>query len=213
MLQPLRSSVSVVSLVVANAVPLFGVLYGGWDLYTIFMLYWVESAVIGFYNILKFTKFKGGLKFFLIPFFLLHYGAFMAAHLVFLTAFFAPGAGSFESFPLKPILAALWETAPAIVGLFVSHGVSFATNFIGKQEYLRVTEQQVMEAPYSRIVIMQVSIIFGGLLFQVFGLPVYALGLLIVLKTGVDVVAHLRQHAKVQARPPILSSTPRASKT
>ena len=33
----------------ANAIPLLGVLFAGWDAFTVLMLFWFESAVIGFW--------------------------------------------------------------------------------------------------------------------------------------------------------------------
>ena len=47
------SSASVVALVVANIFPILGVLFLGWSVGEIMLLYWAESAVIGIYNIGK----------------------------------------------------------------------------------------------------------------------------------------------------------------
>jgi hypothetical protein len=41
------------ALVAANALPLFGVLFFGWDTFTIVFLYWAENVVIGAINVLK----------------------------------------------------------------------------------------------------------------------------------------------------------------
>ena len=82
--------VSLIPLIIANAVPLVGVLFFDWNLFQIIFLYWVESGVIGFYNILKIVKVSGLLSILLVPFFMLHFGGFMAAHLVFIVGLFAP---------------------------------------------------------------------------------------------------------------------------
>ena len=55
-------SVSVAALVVANLVPLFGVALLGWRLFPILLLYSLENAVIGFYNILRMIKAPCDLK-------------------------------------------------------------------------------------------------------------------------------------------------------
>lgn len=44
---------SVVSLVLANAVPLLGVLFLGWSTYEVVLLYWFENVVIGVMNVLR----------------------------------------------------------------------------------------------------------------------------------------------------------------
>ena len=40
-------------LIAANALPLFGVLFLGWDTFAIVALYWTENVVIGAINVLK----------------------------------------------------------------------------------------------------------------------------------------------------------------
>src|SRR4051812_39197593 len=40
-------------LIAANALPLFGVLFLGWDAFSIVLLYWTENVVIGAINVLK----------------------------------------------------------------------------------------------------------------------------------------------------------------
>jgi hypothetical protein len=42
------SDVPVLALLAANAIPLFGVVFLGWDAFHIVLLYWAENIVIGF---------------------------------------------------------------------------------------------------------------------------------------------------------------------
>ncbi len=78
--------VPIVALLAANTIPLFGVLFLGWDAFYIVLLYWTENLVIGFYNVLKMVfaavphpvAHMG--KLFIIPFFIVHYGGFTAVH-------------------------------------------------------------------------------------------------------------------------------------
>ncbi len=44
---------SAIALVVANAVPLLGVVFLGWDAFSIVALYWFENVIIGAVNVLK----------------------------------------------------------------------------------------------------------------------------------------------------------------
>lgn len=80
-----------------NLIPLFGVLFFGWSLFSIVLLYWFENGVIGFFNVLKIgwarKPVSGESRFtingrpansfgkaFLIPFFIFHYGLFWTVH-------------------------------------------------------------------------------------------------------------------------------------
>src|SRR3989338_8418866 len=44
---------ALVVLVLANLTPLIGVLYFEWSIFMVILLYWMESIVMGVYNILK----------------------------------------------------------------------------------------------------------------------------------------------------------------
>jgi hypothetical protein len=44
---------STMVIVFTNLIPVFGVLFFGWDAFMIVLLYWMENAVIGFFNIFK----------------------------------------------------------------------------------------------------------------------------------------------------------------
>lgn len=195
------SSASVLSLLLANLVPLVGVLAFGWDLGAIMVLFWAESGIIGFYALLRLCYVAGWSAVFLGPFFLVHFGGFMVGHLLFIYTLFVQGvnadgtvaaggdAGVLET--LGGVFAPLY---PALLALFLSHGISFFTNFLRRHEYAGRNPADQMKEPYKRIVVMHVSIIFGGWFILTLGAPVWALVLLVGLKTGVDVVAHRREH-------------------
>lgn len=180
------------ALVAANAVPIFGALAFDWSLGDLMILYWLESAIIGIYNILKMSIAGGAKAFFFVPFFTVHYGGFMAGHLVFILVLFAGpkvGTPSVERF-----LDLLRTAAVPAISLVASHGVSFATNFVGKREYAEADIEELFGAPYKRIVLMHVTIIFGGFIVIALGSPAPVLLLLIVLKTAVDLRAHMKEH-------------------
>lgn len=58
-----RSAVtrSVVALLVANAIPVVGVLFFGWSLITILVLYWIENGIVGFWNVPKIALARGSI--------------------------------------------------------------------------------------------------------------------------------------------------------
>ena len=183
---------SMLALVAANMLPLLGVLLGGWTLAEMMVLFWAESAVIGFYNLFKIAVVAKWWAPFPALFFTGHFGGFMSLHFLFIYEIFVRGMGAEYPAPgvvdaLTPLLTHLW---PALLALFVSHGVSFAMNFIARGEYKRAKVASLMSAPYVRIVVMQFTIIFGGWVVMLLQNPLPALVLLIVLKVIADLHAH-----------------------
>jgi hypothetical protein len=81
---PSWDSPSSLALIGANLVPIVGVLLFGWALGDIMVLFWVESAVIGFYNVLKMIVVEKWVAVVAAPFFVGHFGGFMAAHFMFI---------------------------------------------------------------------------------------------------------------------------------
>jgi hypothetical protein len=138
-------------------------------------------------------------KVFMIPFFCFHYGMFTLGHGIFVFAFFGDYLTSGGS-PLNDdsVLEAIgdFQIVWAFLALFLSHAISFAVNYIGKGEYKQADLNTLMFQPYIRIVIMHVTILAGGFLVQSLGSPIFALLILIVLKTFIDIQTHLREHKK-----------------
>lgn len=178
---------SAFALVASNLVPLAGVLLLGWDLGLVLLLYWAESGVILLFSLLKMAETAGLAAFFLVPFFIVHAGGFMAAHLVFLLVLFVhPGGG------WGPLLR---DVGLGVLAFLLSHGYSYVANHRRKGEAYG-KPQDVMGAFYGRIMVMQVTIIFGGWLVLLIGKPVGALVVLVLVKTGIDLAAHLRERRK-----------------
>lgn len=217
-------NIPLVALVLANMAPIYGVVYFGWDAFNIVLLYWAENVVIGFYNVLKMAcaKVENPIlnigKVFPILFFILHYSAFVGGHGLFIFAIFgkdkgnsimAPGEQSWPCFLVfvqlfVNVIRHCWLTIPAdmkyAIGiLFVSHGVSFVRNYLIGGEYRTSTTKDLMSQPYGRIMIMHVAIIFGGFISMSIGSPVGVLIVLVVMKTVIDAVFHLRQHKAPKA--------------
>jgi hypothetical protein len=202
---------AVVALVAANLVPLAGVLWFGWSIWTILTIYWLENGIVGLYNVLKMAAVAGVGKFAMIPFFLVHYGMFWLVHGIFILTLpsflpFGDGLGELDPYvpPLTPegqigtdsALAGpdFASVTVAGIGLFISHGLSYLLNFIRSGEYRRVTATELMGAPYRRVVILHLTIIFGAFAVVMTGARLLPLLILIALKTSVDLAFHLREH-------------------
>jgi hypothetical protein len=202
-------------LVLVNTVPLFGVLLFEWRLFDLMLLYWLENGVIGIFTLLKIltSRAEGGgpvgaagatSKVFVALFFSVHYGVFWAVHGVFVFALFG---GTFlgmpHAFGIAPPIP--WEggggpsspvgtLALAFASLVISHGVSYVTNFLERGEDRTLAPNELMTQPYGRVLVLHAAILGGGLVVMMLGTPLAALLLLVALKTGVDLSAHLREH-------------------
>ncbi len=193
--QPLRLlSASTLALILANLVPVLGTVYLGWRLSDVMVLYWSESAVIGLFNVLKIAVVGRWLALVAAPFFVSHFGAFMAVHFLFVYGFFVQGPNDLSFGDLARVMRTFTDLWPALLVLLVSHAVSFFVNFIGRGERRDSTLEDLMTEPYSRIIFMHLVIIFGGGLTLVLGEATPVLLLVILVKIVVDVRAHLRQH-------------------
>ena len=127
-------------------------------------------------------------------FFIGHFGGFMVVHLLFIYGVIINGPESGGGIPLSEVLGDFVSLLPALIALFVSHGVSFFVNFLGRREYAgRQMNRQMME-PYSRIFVMHLTLIFGAFLTMIFSNPLPVLVLMILLKVGADLKAHLGEH-------------------
>lgn len=194
-------TLSLLALLLANAVPLLGALFFGWSVALLFALFWLESAVIGAFTVLKLLclapRALGAIP--LAAFFCVHFGLFMFVHAVFLVLLVGGGGPMGTSGPDRAPLVLLdqalgSEGAWALLALVVSHGISFVQHFLLGGERQRLAPPQVMFSPYPRIVVMHVVILAGGFLSIAGGSAAWMLALLVVIKTAVDAAAHLAQH-------------------
>ena len=78
--------------------------------------------------------------------------------------------------------------------LFLSHGASFLLNYIGSGEYLRTSAPRQMMSAYGRVIVLHLTILFGGFVIAFLGAPIGALLILVGLKTAFDLGLHRREH-------------------
>ncbi len=226
-------------LIAANALPLLGVLFLGWDTFSIIALYWTENVIIGAINVLKMAtcdpdmaaiyahqfgtncKTDGDLadkyastarsvkfgnqasKFFLIPFFIFHYGLFCLVHGIFVFVLFGhENFGGFGFFgPLTNITEVFSQERMwwCVVALAASHLWSFFVNYLGRGEYRRSVVIVLMFQPYARIVVLHIAILLGGFVSMALGSNIGILFILIIGKTLLDLSLHLHERMKHDA--------------
>lgn len=195
---------SVIVLIVTNIVPIFGVIFLDWQVFIVMSLFWAENVIIGMFNVLKMmlalfgNTGKEENNFSLIPFFFVHYGIFTIIHGVLVFTIFG---GIFEHDNLITGVTESYGTlidpslAWAILALTFSHAVSFVVNYIAGREWKNTNLEKLMIQPYARVIILHLTILFGGFLVMLLNSPVVGLVLLIILKTYVDIKSHLKQHS------------------
>ena len=231
------------ALVVANAVPLIGVLFLGWDLVTIVALYWAENGVVGVFALARILTARGSILpgaqpppppapgappviqipasaagCFLGGFFVLHYGIFWFVHGMFVWLFLPMvfsmlgggfggaisgglGGGSTTGDPLgSVVLPSVAVVLAALPFLFASHGLSFALNWMLGGERDTSTAMAEMASPYTRVVVLHLTILIGAFAVALLGAPVWALVVMVGVKTAFDLGAHLAERRRAAAR-------------
>jgi len=188
-------SPSALVLILANLVPIAGTVFLGWKLSDVMVIYWAESAVVGFFNLCKIVVIGRWSAVLAGPFFLGHFGGFMVVHFLFLYTIFVQGVNGTDSIggDLPEVAALFIGLWPALLALLFSHGFSFFINFMGKKEYEGRTVSQQMSEPYGRIIFMHMVLIIGGGLTMILGGSTPVLLGVIALKVFVDIRAHRKQ--------------------
>jgi hypothetical protein len=191
-------------LVAANLVPLAGVLFWGWDAFALLALFWMENVVVGVFFALRMLTIDPRdpalwmAKLFMVPFFCFHYGMFTAIHGAFVFSIFGKNYAVHDLSVLGPAAHAasdygLWLP---IAVLLASHLFSFVWNYLLGGEFRRAQLARIMMTPYARVMVLHIAIILGGIAATALGSPVWALLVLIALKIGLDLKAHVKEHSK-----------------
>jgi hypothetical protein len=216
-------SPSALALIAANTIPLIGAVFFGWSIFSLMFLFWFENVIIGALNVVRFLGaqpsrdeeaanskgvriFELCLQLFFAGFFSFHYGMFCFVHGMFVVSMFGSDVGfSMRSGPIGimaicvPILIKE-KLVYAALAIFISHLFSLCYNYFYKGERVGAELQQIMGRPYGRVVVLHITIILGAVPAKLLGSPIWALVLLVVLKTIVDLKAHLMERNKMAAK-------------
>ncbi len=168
-----------------NLVPLWGVWWDGWDAGQVFLVYCLESVIIGLYNVLmmllttwvkkkdlwtngNYASMVSGYWF--ILFFIVHYGFFLAIQMgIFFsisgvsTAALTPGNFLYKIAHLNS------QTSPAIWLLLLftaTHGLIILKDFILTGDYKKASLSALLFAPYIRVFVQQFCVILGSFFLQ-----------------------------------------------
>lgn len=183
-------------LIAVNLIPVYGVWFEGWDPKMIFLVYCLETVIVGLVNVLKMaavtilvnpkdkwttngsTRMVSG--FFFIIFFMLHYGIFVFVQTqIFLGV---SGIGSYKNIP-----TVLGNQGKLLLAIFITYyTLQTFFSFFSSGQYKTVSLMRLMFQPYLRIFIQQIIVITGSM-FLVFG----AGKVFILIFAAVKIVAEL----------------------
>jgi hypothetical protein len=169
-------------LILVNLVPLWGVWVKGWNPKEVFLVYCVESVIIGIYNVLMMwltTLVKkrdvwenGGTSsivsgYFFILFFIVHYGFFLFVQVGIFLSIAHIGDLQFTDFftllfHVRDYLST--ETEKLLLLFIVVNGIIVLKDFVLPGYYKTASINKLLFAPYARVFIQQFCVISGGFL-------------------------------------------------
>lgn len=200
-------------LIGSNLVPLIGIAFWGWDAFELLVLYWCETAVIGFWTSIEMTfrpapfpdrnmerlsrRAGRGFRSLLL---MVNVAIFMAAHMAFLWNLFAGqwkervhGPGDFVQELI--VGSGLWM--PLAV-TFVTQGVLLVSDLASGRPAsaspfdTSIRSSSAIAGLYRRIVVMHLTILFGGWILIGFAKE-HAAAILVAVKTVIDLVLNRRR--------------------
>ncbi len=195
--------VAALIVIASNLLPFIGVAFMGWSIFTIIFIYWGETLIIGFYNLLKMAWSRSPRKEKIseMAFFAMHFSLCLFVQLIFILGFFADfkmsdflRLGFVES--AKEVFATLdWESIFAIAALFAGNGIFFWRNHLQNDAALNTEAKDWMFAPYPRVVVQQVIILIGGwIIFLLEGIPqLIGVLVLLVMKVAVSIIGQQKE--------------------
>ena len=155
------------ALVLSNLVPVAGVIFLGWDVGQIVVLYWFENIIIGVFTLPRILSAKGGEQGGGVNgngalgsgcFFVLHYGLFCVGHGVFTLVLLgkispvdvgAADSGGGTGF--------VW----ALLVLVLLHAIAFVRDWVMAGRWRTATPTREMFRPYGRIMVLHTTVLLG----------------------------------------------------
>jgi hypothetical protein len=206
-------------LVVVNLSPVVGVVAGALTLADVFLVYWFENVIVGVTTLVRAVTARhvatpGGqssmrvsvgvraqrlsemdpatARTTLAVFFCFHYGIFTIGHGI-VTLTLIGRADGFGDLSAAPITG-------GVLALAASHGFSLWWNWFRGGERDKNSVEDVVVAPYARIVVMHLAVLLGFAVLSGTAGAGNAVGPVVVLctlKTALDAVLHTRQHHRL----------------
>ncbi|MEM8874525.1 MAG: DUF6498-containing protein [Planctomycetota bacterium] len=191
--------------VFANVFVLVGVLALGWSLRDVLLVYWAETVVIGVLCMAQWLLLHGIKALPIVAFFTVHFGIFSFVHLMFLivltSGVFTGGGDPFDDIPT---VSPWWAGGLALLAVpHVFAAVRRVRANWNDPPPLMAGKNKMSDTadgmPYGRVVVMHITIIGGAFIALLLESPIGLLVLLVVLKTGFDLIVERRAQKKTHA--------------
>lgn len=180
-----KLTVSEYLLIVVNLIPLYGVWFEGWNASEVFLVYCLETVIIGIINVLKMacvtifvrqedvwenvgnSSMQSG--WFFIFFFIVHYGffVFVQTQIFFNVSGLIPDGSFFMNYSKIPGL--LGDNGKLMLLIFIAYyTMQNVFDFFLSGNYRTISMGRLMFEPYMRIFVQQFVVILGSM-FLTFG--------------------------------------------
>jgi Family of unknown function (DUF6498) len=197
----------VLPVAIGNLVPLVGVLFFGWDLPSLVVMYWIETGVVGLINVLRIRKslalgpgttdaagaverpiIRGAASgsWLMALLWLLAYAVFWA--ILGLVVIQVANGGFYEGAsrtgwtgPSGAVVA--WGTVSLVGGALAGYVVDYVVG----QRYLTVSSLELLRDPFVRVFVIAATIAVGGVGIAVTGSGLGFLGAMAIAKTIVEI--------------------------
>ena len=186
---------SIASILMVNAVPLYGVLFEDWNGVAVISLYLIETALIGVFHVLRMLFYKlfgiqslnGKASIGIILFFIFHFFFFIFVQTTLFFGFVKSGfpgikggfGDIFHNF-------GLFFQEPYVISIYfiVSAQVIYSLReMVQTHLFEKLKIDEYMFLPYTRIFVQQFVIIFGAMIFLTTNSIMLVVVLLIIFKT------------------------------
>ena len=200
-------------LILVNLIPLYGVWFEGWDPKQVFLVYCLETVIVGLVNVVKmacvtiFVKKKdvwenGGSTtmqsgWFFIFFFIIHYGffVFVQTQMFFAVTGMIPNGSMLMRYSQIPEL--LGPNGRLLLLIFIAYySVQNIFSFFSSGTYKTISMGRLMFEPYLRIFVQQLVVILGSM-FLTFGAGRVFILIFIIVKIFFEVYVNLGRYLAI----------------
>lgn len=199
---------AIAGIVIGNLIPVFGVLFLGWDAGAILILYWIENFIVGAFTVPRILTAQGPAppagsvlgrtsiagRIFVAVFFCFHYGLFWVGHGVFALMLASSFGGGRETQAVAQAGGPV-EAAEAVVRadagvsfligvgvLLVIHAIGFWRDWVASGLWRTATPNEEMFRPYGRMVVLHLTVLLGAFGLSSVGAPAWTMIVLCVGK-------------------------------
>jgi tellurite resistance protein len=175
------------AILVTNLIPIAGVLYFDWGVFTILFMFWLENGIIGFLHARGMRRSGIPAVSKEVPSFMAGYGGFLAGQGLILALLFLQQRSPEEA---VSALRGRWDVLLAtFLALIFQHAYAHRCDVLRRGDVQDPDTTSRFFVPFSRLILMHLTVLGAGFGLEQLGSPLPGLLLLIGLKTVFDLIA------------------------